>query len=93
MGIDGSLNDNSDIDRGWQVEIALPWEGIKRFADGPLPPTAGDTLAIALARCQLIDQRASSFTTLWTPHPLPEGGLHKPETYPLLAFSASGPGA
>ena len=34
--LDGTLNDISDKDRGWTVEIALPWSGPR--ADQRLPP-------------------------------------------------------
>jgi len=27
--LDGTLNDNSDIDRGWTLEIGIPWDSLK----------------------------------------------------------------
>ena len=39
--VDGTLNDNHDRDRGWTVELALPWSGFEALAapDGrSLPP-------------------------------------------------------
>jgi hypothetical protein len=29
--LDGTLNDPSDTDKGWSVEIAWPWEGLKEL--------------------------------------------------------------
>ena len=41
--VDGTLNDNSDRDRGWTVEIAIPWRGPRaaRAARRPLPAPEG----------------------------------------------------
>ena len=80
--VDGTLNQRRDIDRGWQVEIALPWQGLSRLLEGPLPTLAGTELSIACARCQMVEHRATSFAAVWTPHPMPSGGLHIPESYP-----------
>ena len=84
--VDGTLNERSDIDRGWRVEIALPWRGIERLCAGPLPPSS-TALSIALARCQMVEHRASSFAAIWTPFAMPEGGLHMPEHYGPIQFS------
>ena len=43
------------IDRGWRVEMALPWAGLAHLADGPLPPQDGDVWRIGLLRHQLVD--------------------------------------
>ena len=42
--VNGTLNDDSDTDEGWTVEMALPWESMKWLAHGDgraLPPEAG----------------------------------------------------
>ena len=80
--VDGTLNQRRDIDRGWQVEIALPWQGLSRLLEDPLPTLAGTELSIACARCQMVEHRATSFAAVWTSHPMPSGGLHIPESYP-----------
>jgi hypothetical protein len=48
VAIDGTLNDNSDTDRGWTVELALPWKSMNWLAKGDgrsLPPQAERCLA------------------------------------------------
>ena len=30
VAVEGTINDPSDIDKYWNIEIALPWEGLKR---------------------------------------------------------------
>ena len=37
VALDGTLNDPSDRDRSWSVEIAIPWESLNRG-----PPSPGD---------------------------------------------------
>jgi hypothetical protein len=49
--VDGTLNDNSDLDRGWTVELAFPWKGMAGLAQGrPLPPRDGDVWRMAFMR-------------------------------------------
>ncbi len=91
--IDGTLDERNDIDRGWHVEIALPWRGIERLYDGPLPPAQNTTIPITTARCQMVEQRATSFPAVWTPYTMLEGGLHMPEQYPQVNFSHDAPSA
>lgn len=51
--IDGTLNDNSDIDKGWSLEIAIPWSSLELLANGrTLPPTSGDVWTMFLGRFQ-----------------------------------------
>jgi len=47
----GTLNDPSDVDRGWTCEIALAWEDVARGTNvRRLPPRDGDVLRIGLFR-------------------------------------------
>jgi hypothetical protein len=34
VSIDGTLNDPTDVDVGWSVEIAIPFSGLARFSGG-----------------------------------------------------------
>src|SRR5439155_18516641 len=38
--VDGTLNDDTDRERGWPVEMAIPWESLKKVA-GAGPPKVG----------------------------------------------------
>ena len=56
--VDGVLNDNSKIDKGWSLEIAIPWESLDLLANGrSLPPTDGDIWNMFLGRFQKIPNR------------------------------------
>ena len=51
--VDGTLNDNSDIDRGWSLEISIPWASLALLAGGrSLPPKPGDIWKMFLGRFQ-----------------------------------------
>ncbi len=51
--IDGTLNDNSDIDKGWSLEIAIPWKSLQLLTDGrSIPPNNGDIWNMFLGRFQ-----------------------------------------
>jgi hypothetical protein len=51
--IDGTINDNSDIDKGWSLEIAIPWSSLNLLSDGrPIPPASGDIWNMFLGRFQ-----------------------------------------
>jgi len=51
--LDGTLNDNTDIDKGWNLEIAIPWKSLNLLANGrTIPPTNGDIWSMFLGRFQ-----------------------------------------
>ena len=64
--IDGTINDPSDIDRGWSAVIAFPWKGLKHLADGrSLPPEDGDVWRLDVSRFQHIFDGESSTCPGW----------------------------
>lgn len=53
VGVKGSLNDPSDTDEGWSVEIAFPWAGLAAYNPGrSTPPLAGDCWRVNFSRVQ-----------------------------------------
>ena len=71
--VDGTLNKRDDLDRGWTVEIAFPWEGMKWLAEGrPLPPREGDVWRMDFSRFQNLN--FSSPASAYQPDP-DEAGL------------------
>lgn len=69
--LDGTLNDPSDIDRGWQIEMAIPWsvfspmkraDGERTFQRVRQPPTARDAWRINFSRVQwTLEKSANSY--------------------------------
>jgi len=51
--VDGTINNNIDIDKGWNAEIAIPWQSLQLLANGKtIPPTNGDVWNMFLGRFQ-----------------------------------------
>ncbi len=48
---DGTLNDPTDRDRGWTVEMAVPWAAF-RNGGRPIPPAVGDAWRINFSRVE-----------------------------------------
>jgi len=88
--VQGTLNDPSDVDRGWTVELAFPWKGMAVLAGSrPVPPRDGDIWRMDLSRFERLEYcgiRAE-------PHPgwaLNRHGVydsHLPERFSFVRFS------
>jgi hypothetical protein len=89
--VDGTINDNSDRDRGWTAEIAIPWAGMTSLAQGDgrvLPPRDGDTWRMDFSRFNT--KRAGppaedSGGWAWSAHGVWDS--HIPELFPYIHFS------
>ena len=86
--LDGTINDNADIDRGWSAEIAFPWQGLKYLADGrSLPPREGDLWRMDLSRFQWMEN--GGFKTCpgwaWNSHGVYDS--HIPDMFTYIHFS------
>lgn len=88
--VDGTLNDNSDIDKGWSLEIAIPWSSLQLLAnERPIPPVNGDVWNIFLGRFQKLMLSGKEVT----PHPamaLNSHGIydtHLPEKWSRIEFA------
>ncbi|ULQ53274.1 carbohydrate-binding family 9-like protein [Flavihumibacter fluvii] len=64
--LQGSLNDHRDIDKGWTLEIAIPWTSLGLLANGrSIPPREGDIWNMFLGRFQKLMAGGQEVT----PHP------------------------
>jgi hypothetical protein len=98
--VDGTLNDPSDRDRGWSVELAMPWSVLEEAAPGQEPPSPGDTWRINFSRVEwdtrVEDGRYVKETDPETGRPLPEHNwvwtpqwevnMHAPEHWGRVTF-------
>ncbi len=97
VAVDGSLNDPSDIDRGWTVEIAIPFASLRRLGV-VAAPQAGAVWRVDFSRVQwrheIVDgqyQRVPQTPEdnwVWSPQGVIN--MHRPETWGYLVFQADG---
>ena len=89
--VDGTLNDCRDRDRGWTVELALPWQGFHALAasDGrSLPPRDGDVWRMDFSRFnqyKAAPPAQDSGGWAWSPHGVWDS--HIPELFTHVRFS------
>ena len=90
--IDGTINDDRDVDNGWTVELALPWSGLEVLANQEgrsLPPDEGDVWRMDFSR----------FNTYKAPPPSKDSGgwawsshgvwdSHVPECFTYIVFES-----
>lgn len=50
--IDGTINNPNDTDRGWSIEIAIPWEVLSQCAHRPSPPENRDIWRVNFSRVE-----------------------------------------
>ena len=84
----GSLNWPEDVDEGWTVEVAFPWEALAEHAgDISVPPRPGDVWRVNFSRVQRI--RGSSATDcdnwVWSPQGVVE--MHIPDRWGYVEFT------
>ena len=91
--VDGTINNSEDRDRGWTVELALPWEGMKWLAhtDGrALPPKDGDVWRMDFSRFNQYKEAPPSKDPggwAWSPHGVWDS--HVPERFTKVSFSTT----
>jgi hypothetical protein len=94
--IDGTLNDPSDEDKGWSVEIAIPWASLREVTHRTLPPQDGDQWRIGFSRVEweheIVDGMyrrvpgKPEYNWVWTPTGVID--MHRPERWGVLQFSS-----
>jgi hypothetical protein len=95
--LDGTLNDPTDVDRGWTIEIAVPWSALGEQAHRPAPPRAGDQwrmnftrvespLRVENGRYRKIDGQPSRVFA-WARQYV--GDIHWPDTWGYVQFETT----
>jgi hypothetical protein len=84
----GTLNDNSDIDKGWTVEIAFPWAGMTPLSGGrSLPPKDGDIWSIFFGRFGKLPIGNTLVNNSMSWDPVCDIDNHLPERFTSVSFS------
>ncbi len=99
--LDGTLNDPRDKDRGWTVEIAWPWQGLKELTSVAVPPRDGEQWRINFSRVEwdleVVDGKyrkvkgRPEHNWVWSPQGVID--MHRPERWGYLQFSTAKPGS
>ncbi len=90
--VDGTINVNTDRDRGWTVELAIPWRSLEPLAtpDGrALPPKDGDEWRMDFSRFNTYKEAPPAKDPggwAWSPHGVWDS--HMPELFPRVRFSS-----
>jgi hypothetical protein len=107
VNVVGTLNDPSDRDKAWTVEIAMPFSVLRECIPGkPVRPAAGDQWRVNFSRVEYrIDVDKGSYVKAKdavTGQPLPEDNwtwtpqgvinIHYPEMWGTVQFSEKTPG-
>ena len=92
--LDGTLNDPTDIDKGWSLEIHIPWHALWEISKGEVPPAIGDKWKINFSRVQwhldVVDGHYHKRPGLpednwvWSPQGMVD--MHQPERWGLVEF-------
>jgi hypothetical protein len=95
--VNGTLNDPSDTDRGWTVEIRWPWAGLKELTRSPVPPKDGDQWRVNFSRVQWDTEVVGGkyekvkgrkeHNWVWSPQGVID--MHRPERWGYLQFSTA----
>ena len=93
--VDGTLNDPSDKDRGWTVEIFWPWKSLKELSRCVVPPKHGDQWRVNFSRVEWdAETKDGKYVKIpkrpehnWVWSPQGAINMHLPERWGVLQFS------
>lgn len=95
--VDGTVNDPRDEDRGWSVEVAIPWKDLEHYRGTmACPPKPGDAWRINFSRVQwrheIVDgkyikvPKEQSPEDNWVWSPIGRIDMHRPERWGYVVF-------
>lgn len=99
--VQGSLNDASDLDSSWTIEIAIPWTTFREVSQASLPPAENDQWRVNFSRVQwemeidngkyvkakdpITNKNLSENNWVWSPQGII--AMHYPEMWGYVQFS------
>lgn len=95
--LNGTVNDPSDTDRGWSVELAFPWKVLAEYAHQPAPPRAGDEWRVNFSRVEwrheIVGGKYQKISGVkednWVWSPQGVLNMHVPERWGRVRFTSS----
>ncbi len=101
--VQGTINNPADVDRGWSIEAAFPWQGLRKYAGTmACPPREADVWRMGFSRVEwkakVVDgryQKDPSFphedNWVWSPQGIIN--MHAPERWGRVQFTRKAAGA
>ena len=95
--VNGTINDPSDMDKGWSVEIAIPWKALEECAPN-FHPQEGEQWKVNFSRVQwdvdivkeqYVKTDSPEFNWVWSPQGLIY--MHMPDLWGLVQFTEVSP--
>ncbi len=93
--VNGTLNDPSDTDQGWTVELAFPWKALSEYARHAGPPKEGEQWRINFSRVEWqITTTNGAYQKVpktpednwvWSPQGVVD--MHRPEMWGVVQFT------
>jgi hypothetical protein len=90
--VDGTLNNPVDRDRGWSVEMAIPWTALAAYAHRAAPPNDGDEWRVNFSRVEwqheVVDGKSRKVANtkednwVWSPQGVVD--MHRPEMWGVV---------
>ena len=94
LNLNGTLNDPSDFDKGWSIEVAIPWKVLEEAANHGGPPHDKEQWKVNFSRVQwdteIINGKyvkvkgAPEHNWVWSPQGLI--AMHFPEMWGIVEF-------
>ena len=94
--VNGTLNDPTDKDVGWTVEIKWPWKGLNELVPKITPPKEGDQWRINFSRVEwdftIVNgqyvkvPKKPEYNWVWSPQGAID--MHRPERWGYIQFGA-----
>ncbi len=86
--VQGEINRTDIPSKGWTVELAFPWKGMKWLSDGKIfPPKEGDTMNIFLGRYEICRLNGQDIQVGWAWDEIGTNDNHAPERFTQIRFS------
>jgi hypothetical protein len=88
--VEGRINDDSAVDKGWTAEVAFPWRGMHWLANRrSLPPKSGDVWRLFFGRFEALHANGKEIQPhpawCWNRHGVYD--THRPECFTYIHFS------
>ncbi len=98
--VEGTINDPTDVDKNWSVEVAIPWKVLAECARRKTPPSDGDQWRVNFSRVEweveVVDGKYQKIAGkpednwVWSPQGIIN--MHRPEKWGYVQFSTAGVG-